>query len=175
MLIKPLKITGGVVRQFQAGDVIDPKVVPAVVAAGKLVTIRVNDHVAANTDTVVTVIPSVGYVDLPATDSAQPGAGKSWILAGMSATTRTNDKDPFGCIFRLRCSSTGTVTTASSQVGIIGTGAQTDNQDIVNSASTPLLNSAVAIVVSGTQALGLSSEGAGGNHSFMLWGFEVED
>ncbi|MHC4332201.1 MAG: hypothetical protein ACYSUV_00405 [Planctomycetota bacterium] len=174
MFQKPLKIGSGVVKQFQIGDFVDPQYTPAVVVNGRLVTVRADGITAPAADAVIPVTPAVAYVDRPPTTSVQPGIGKAWILAGMTAATKTSSKSANGCLFRLRCNPAGAVTVASSQVGMIGSGAHFDKQDIVQSVSTSLLDSPIAITITGTQAIGVSAEGSNGAHSFFLWGFEVD-
>jgi hypothetical protein len=170
---KPLKIVSGVVRQLQPGDFIDPQYTPAIVVDAKLVTLRVNGHTPPSAEGMVTVIPSVAYVDRPAVTSVQPGSGKLWILSGMSATIFANNKDASGCVFRLRCNPTGNASITSPQLGLIGVGASYGKNGSISGESVNLSTDQWAVMVSGTNSVGITSEGSGGNASFLLWGFEV--
>jgi hypothetical protein len=170
---KPLKIVSGVVRQLQPGDFIDPQYTPAIVVDADLVTLRANNHVPSATESLVVVTPSVNYVDRTPSTSVSPGVGKLWILSAMSMTHLTTSGQPNGCIFRLRCNPTGSVVATSPQIGLIGTGAQINKSGVVSGNSVNISTDQWAVMVSGTNSVGITSEGSGGNASFLLWGFEV--
>jgi hypothetical protein len=170
---KPLKIVSGIVKQLQPGDFIDPQYTPAVVVDAKLVTLRIDDHVSTSTESMVTSTPSVGYVDRTPGTSVAPGVGKLWILSGMSIAHLTTGGSPRGCIFRLRCNPTGNVVITSPQIGMVAAGAQFNKSGIVSGDSVNLSTDQWAIMVSGTQSIGVTSEGSGGKANFLLWGFEV--
>lgn len=171
MFQKPLKVSDGVVRQFQAGDVLDPQILPSI-GPMTLFTLRAGPFVATTPEALLTLTPSRNFVDGTPGTSFQPAAGARGVVVGMSATVMNDTANRRGCIYRLRCNPNGNVTITSPIIGLLGVGNTVNVANVINGNQVNLSTDQWAITLSGTAKVGVTQEGIGGNQNFLLWGFE---
>jgi len=170
--LKPLKVAnGGVIAQFQPGDLVDPQFLPMVVPSTP-VSFRANSIVGSATEALLSMTPSRNYVDGTAATSFQASPGKTLVFAGMAADVLNTANAACGCVYRLRVNITGAVTTASPQIGLLAVSDATMSKNAIDGNFVPLSFGQFTVSVTGTQSFGITQQGFGSGNGFMLWGFE---